>query len=58
MRACRDAAAAGLIRTRDMIAQHGRVAYCQEQARGKEDPGAVAAADMLQGFWGYVIGIA
>lgn len=56
MKACRDAAAAGLIRTRDMIAQHGRVAYYQEQSLGKEDPGAVAAAYLLQGFWGYVIG--
>jgi dihydroxyacetone kinase-like protein len=53
--ACRDAAAEGLIRTRDMIAQHGRVAYYQEQAKGREDPGAVAGTYILQGFWGYVL---
>ncbi|HEY9595754.1 MAG TPA: dihydroxyacetone kinase subunit L, partial [Spirochaetia bacterium] len=58
MAACRDAAAKGLIDTRDMIAQHGRVAYYQEQARGKEDPGAVAGTYILQGFWGYVLGVA
>ena len=47
---CRQAAAEGLARTRDMIAQHGRVAYYQEQSRGKEDPGAVAANYIVQGF--------
>ena len=49
-RRCREAAADGLARTRDMIAQHGRVAYYQEQSRGKEDPGAVAANYIVQGF--------
>lgn len=49
-RRCRQAAAEGLARTRDMIAQHGRVAYYQEQSRGKEDPGAVAANYIVQGF--------
>jgi hypothetical protein len=33
-----------------MVAQHGRVAYYQEQSRGKEDPGAVAASYILSGF--------
>lgn len=49
-RRCRQAAAEGLARTRDMVAQHGRVAYYQEQSRGKEDPGAVAANYIVQGF--------
>jgi dihydroxyacetone kinase-like protein len=50
LRRCRAAAADGLARTRDMIAQHGRVAYYREQSRGKEDPGAVAANYIVQGF--------
>jgi dihydroxyacetone kinase-like protein len=49
-RRCRQAAAEGLARTKDMIAQHGRVAYYQEQSKGKEDPGAVAANYIVQGF--------
>jgi phosphoenolpyruvate---glycerone phosphotransferase subunit DhaL len=53
-RSCRTAAADGLMRTRDMVAQHGRVAYYQEQSRGKEDPGAVAASYILQGFCDYI----
>jgi phosphoenolpyruvate---glycerone phosphotransferase subunit DhaL len=53
-RACRAAAADGLAQTRDMVAQHGRVAYYQEQSRGKEDPGAVAACYILQGFCDYL----
>jgi len=57
-RRCREAAAEGLARTRDMIAQHGRVAYYQEQSRGKEDPGAVAANYIVQGFCAQVPGSA
>ncbi len=49
-RRCREAAARGLAASRDMVAQHGRVAYYQEQSRGKEDPGAVAASYILSGF--------
>ncbi len=49
-RRCREAAARGLEASRDMVAQHGRVAYYQEQSRGKEDPGAVAASYILSGF--------
>ncbi len=49
-RKCRAAAEEGLAKSRDMIAQHGRVAYYGEQARGKEDPGAVAASYIIQGF--------
>jgi dihydroxyacetone kinase-like protein len=47
---CHEAAAKGLEASRDMVAQHGRVAYYQEQSRGKEDPGAVAASYILKGF--------
>jgi len=47
---CLAAAQDGLVRSRDMIAQHGRVAYYQEQSKGKEDPGAVAANYIIQGF--------
>jgi dihydroxyacetone kinase-like protein len=50
----RPPAADGLAKTREMIAQHGRVAYYQEQSKGKEDPGAVAACYILQGFCDYV----
>ncbi len=50
------AAATGLERSREMLAQHGRVAYYQEQSRGKEDPGAVAGSYLVQGFCDYVAG--
>jgi dihydroxyacetone kinase-like protein len=53
-RACKVAAGEGLARTREMVAQHGRVAYYREQSKGKEDPGAVAACYILQGFCDYV----
>ena len=49
-RRARQAAAEGLARTRDMVAQHGRVAYYQEQSKGKEDPGAVAGSYLVEGF--------
>jgi dihydroxyacetone kinase-like protein len=52
------AAAEGLTRSREMIAQHGRVAYYQEQSRGKEDPGAVAASYIVQGFSSHIAGTA
>jgi dihydroxyacetone kinase-like protein len=57
-RLCRQAAAEGLARTKDMIAQHGRVAYYQEQSKGKEDPGAVAGSYIVQGFCDQVVGSA
>jgi dihydroxyacetone kinase-like protein len=53
---CRRAAEEGLERTKDMIAQHGRVAYYQEQSKGKEDPGAVAAGYIVQGFCDSILG--
>ena len=55
-RKCRQAAELGLARTKDMIAQHGRVAYYQEQSKGKEDPGAVAAGYIVQGFCDSITG--
>jgi dihydroxyacetone kinase-like protein len=55
-RACRAAAAEGCARARDMIAQHGRLAYYQEQSKGKDDPGAVAGTYILRGFCDYVAG--
>jgi dihydroxyacetone kinase-like protein len=57
-RRCRAASAEGLEQSRDMIGQHGRVAYYQEQARGKMDPGAVAGDYIIQGFTDIVIGAA
>ena len=48
---CQAAAAQGLEQTKEMIAQHGRVAYYQEQSKGKVDPGAVAATYILKGFF-------
>ena len=54
--ACRAAAQDGLAKSRDMIAQHGRVAYYQEQSKGKEDPGAVAATYIIQGFASAIAG--
>ncbi len=48
--ACRAAAEKGLAKSLDMIAKHGRVAYYQEQSRGKEDPGAAAGNYIIQGF--------
>jgi phosphoenolpyruvate---glycerone phosphotransferase subunit DhaL len=50
------AAREGLEKTRDMIAQHGRVAYYQEQSRGREDPGAVAGTYIVQGFTAHITG--
>jgi phosphoenolpyruvate---glycerone phosphotransferase subunit DhaL len=44
------AAAEGREKAKDMIAQHGRLAYYQEQSRGRDDPGAVACLYILQSF--------
>jgi dihydroxyacetone kinase-like protein len=55
-RRLRQAAAKGLEASRDMVAQHGRVAYYGEQSRGKEDPGAVAASYILSGFCEHLLG--
>jgi len=54
--ACRAAAAKGRVDAQGMMAQHGRVAYYQEQSIGKDDPGAVAGTYILQGFCDHVDG--
>jgi dihydroxyacetone kinase-like protein len=50
----RAGAAEGVARVKDMIARHGRLAYYQEQSKGREDPGAVACAYILQAFCDYI----
>jgi dihydroxyacetone kinase-like protein len=55
-RRCAMASAEGLERSKDMIGQHGRVAYYQEQSRGRMDPGAVAGDYIIQGFAAHVAG--
>ena len=57
-RALRSAAGEGRARARDMIAQHGRLAYYQEQSKGRDDPGAVACTYMLQCFSDHLSGTA
>ena len=51
-----EAAAEGRAQAKEMIAQHGRLAYYQEQSKGREDPGAVACMYMLQGFADHITG--
>ncbi len=50
------AAAQGREQAKEMIAQHGRLAYYQEQSKGREDPGAVACIYILQGFADHISG--
>ncbi|MEW5814166.1 MAG: dihydroxyacetone kinase subunit DhaL [Spirochaetota bacterium] len=45
------AAEKGLEATKNMIARHGRIAYYQEQAKGKQDPGATAGVFIVKGFY-------
>jgi dihydroxyacetone kinase-like protein len=45
-----EAAEAGLEATKEMIAQHGRIAYYKEQSLGKVDPGATVGVYLIQGF--------
>ncbi|MBC8176973.1 MAG: dihydroxyacetone kinase subunit L [Deltaproteobacteria bacterium] len=40
----------GLESSKDMIAQHGRIAYYKEQSRGYQDPGATAGVILIKGF--------
>jgi dihydroxyacetone kinase-like protein len=40
----------GLESTKNMVAQHGRIAYYKEQSMGREDPGAVAGVILIKGF--------
>jgi dihydroxyacetone kinase-like protein len=44
------AAEKGLESTKNMIAQHGRIAYYKEQSKGQEDPGAAAGVILIEGF--------
>ncbi len=44
------AAEQGLESTKDMIAQHGRIAYYKDQSKGHEDPGATAGVILIKGF--------
>jgi len=44
------AAEEGLESTKNMIAQHGRIAYYKEQSKGQEDPGATAGVILIKGF--------
>ena len=52
-----EAAEAGLLATRDMIAVHGRPAYYGEQSRGQQDPGATVGDLIVQAFSDYVAGL-
>jgi len=40
----------GLESTKNMVAQHGRMAYYKEQSKGQEDPGATAGVILIKGF--------
>jgi len=44
------AAEKGLESTKNMIAQHGRIAYYKEQSKGQADPGATAGVILIKGF--------
>jgi len=40
----------GLESTKNMVAQHGRIAYYKEQSRGQVDPGATAGVILMKRF--------
>lgn len=44
------AAESGLESTRNMVAQHGRIAYYKEKSMGEKDPGAIAGVILMKGF--------
>lgn len=44
------AAESGLESTRNMVAQHGRIAYYKEKSMGEKDPGATAGVILMKGF--------
>jgi dihydroxyacetone kinase-like protein len=52
----RSAASKGRKQAKEMVAQHGRLAYYQEQSMGSDDPGAVACTYILQGFCDHIAG--
>ncbi|MFP4329194.1 MAG: dihydroxyacetone kinase subunit DhaL [Spirochaetaceae bacterium] len=45
-----EAAQQGLEATKEMVAQHGRAAYYQEQSKGRQDPGATVGVMIVRGF--------
>ncbi len=47
------AAEEGLEATKDMVAQHGRIAYYKDKAKGEQDPGATVAVLVIKGFITY-----
>jgi len=51
------AAAEGLEKTRDMVAQHGRAAYYQEKSREIQDPGATIGSILINTFSDYLTGL-
>jgi dihydroxyacetone kinase-like protein len=52
--AAKDAALAGVEATKDMVAQHGRLAYYQEKSRTVQDAGATVGALVLGVFASYI----
>ncbi len=40
----------GLESSKEMIAQHGRIAYYKEKSKGQQDPGATAGVILIKGF--------
>jgi dihydroxyacetone kinase-like protein len=51
-----EAAEAGRMRSKEMVALHGRPAYYRESSKGQDDPGAVACLYILHGFSRYITG--
>ncbi len=51
--AAKQAAEEGLEATKDMVAQHGRVAYYQEKSRTLQDPGATVGSMVIAVFADY-----
>jgi dihydroxyacetone kinase-like protein len=50
LKAGHKAAEEGLEATKEMVAQHGRAAYYQEQSKGRQDPGATVGVMIVRGF--------
>ncbi len=50
MQKAREASIKGEEAARDMIAQHGRIAYYQEKSKGTRDPGAVMGTILFDAF--------
>lgn len=54
LQAAADAAAKGVLATKEMIAQHGKAACFQEKTRGLPDAGATVGGMLLEAFRAYV----